>query len=445
MDQHYIDNIFREELENLAPDPPVESWMVISRGIRHPLRKRLMPVLGRVAAVLFLMAVSGATFWLTVLRPSSDLPGFADALSVSRLEPAKVSVLPTGTPRMQLASLTPLQRVSSSSGISPNQDESLVQPFGANEFSLPVVFPTGLEVGSSLQSDPIAHSLESVPGSKSLIGELVQGLSKGSGYPVFALGVHYASQYNNVAFSSGTSGGGQPTIPFQALEDQILTHSLGLSAHIKVNSRWAIQTGLNYREMGQYVRDIYSYARSDNQPLFTKNSPGSHLHLQSIITSQGNVRLTDPGYYLADRVSYRVLSPRSMSPQVPMDLIQRAEGLTQRLRFIEVPVIARYTLIRQRFDVQLKAGFSGSYLVGNTVFLGNDVTGAPIGETSGIRQYHFSALGGFSFDIPISGRLKLHLEPTAQLYLHPVVHEGLISQRSLPYNFSLQTGITYGF
>lgn len=56
-----------------------------------------------------------------------------------------------------------------------------------------------------------------------------------------------------------------------------------------------------------------------------------------------------------------------------------------------------------------------------------------------------SALGGLVFDVALTGRLKLHMEPTVQLFLNPIIKEGMMIGHAYPYSYSIQTGISYDF
>ena len=126
-------------------------------------------------------------------------------------------------------------------------------------------------------------------------------------------------------------------------------------------------------------------------------------------------------------------------------LRQTNTGLTQVFQFVELPVAFRYEVVGGFASLHVKGGLSVNYLLGNDVYAGTNIFQSSIGETYGVRKLNFAAMGGFSLDIPLAGNLRLHLEPTAQIFLNPILQEGMMMGHAYPYNYSLQTGISYGF
>lgn len=227
-------------------------------------------------------------------------------------------------------------------------------------------------------------------------------------------------------------------IPFQSLENQLFTFSAGLSTHIRLSPNWTVQTGLNYNNMGQFIDGIVSYQHPDQVSLYSDN--------QYVITSLGGVRIHDAYHHFEDSQSYRVLNTRQTLEYTDVITLDKAtEGITQTFSYIEVPLLLRYNIHKQNIGIDIKGGVAGSYLLRKDVFLGTDIFQNPIGETYGVKQFNFSLIGGFALNVPITGNIMLHIEPTAQLFLQPVVLDGLRLGNAVPYNFSLQTGFSYRF
>lgn len=126
-------------------------------------------------------------------------------------------------------------------------------------------------------------------------------------------------------------------------------------------------------------------------------------------------------------------------------LRQTSQGLTQVFQFVELPVNFRYEVISGYARLQVKGGVSVNYMLGNDVYAGQNIFQQSIGETHGVRTLNFAAMGGFSLSVPLTGKMSLHLEPTAQIFLNPILQEGLMIGHAYPYNYSIQTGISYGF
>jgi len=422
--------------------------MAIAEATDRPLRKRLLPFLTRVAAVVAALVVAGLSFWLLVLNQPgqqamlSQQEGLADLVRMSgRISPVSDAGVRPGL----LARLTPPQRrgggFPAGEGALNNRDvepgPDPLQPGDASDISL--------TLPDAHLSVPTADSYFAGPGIASATGSLPLTSRLPAAAP-FSLGAHFAPQSNYRIVSGGQSPGGSE-LSFDGLEEQIMTWSAGLSVYFDLSGKWAIQSGLHYTNMGQYVRDIVSYAHPAHIALYETNAmTGRVHHPQSIITSQGSIRIYDPYHYFADAQSHRVLTNRNaISAAEPRKLKKAGDGVTQVFRFVEVPLIFRYRLYNRGVGLQLKGGFSGGYLMENNVYLGTDILRNPIGETFGVRQFNFSAIGGVAMAVPITGSLTFHMEPTAQIFLSPMVHDALFTGRTLPYNFSLQTGVSYGF
>lgn len=452
MTQHYIDRKFREKLERLEVNPPVEAWLSISEAVSKPSRKGVVPVFLRMAAAVAVLVVSLFSLNFLFLNRSGQDVEVADwSVPVTPLFNSQPSVGPSGE---QTTDTRPLQDNQVSRTIQP------AQPLFAQTSTAPNRMNS---LGNSYIERPLisflpfsgrGHVTDSYlpdSGEESIMVDtdqivLASMTDDTGGYSNVSFGAHFAPQYN-YRLLRGLSDMSFSDIPFQSLEEQIMTYSAGLSAFIELSPRWTLQTGINYMNMGQYVKDIMSYQHPARLPIFSDHSNAGQIgHPQSIITSQGNIRLADPRLYFTDQRSYRVLTNRyAMEGTDIQSLSESQEGVTQVFRFVEVPVVFRYALYDGDVGLRLKGGMAASYLLNNDVFLGHDIMKNPIGKTTGVRQFNLSAVGGFAMDIPLTGNLTFHLEPTGQVFISPIVREGVVTGHAYPYGFSLQTGVSYGF
>lgn len=246
-----------------------------------------------------------------------------------------------------------------------------------------------------------------------------------------------APQYN-YRYLANKSRSDFRDIPFQSLEKQLYTYSAGISAFISLSPDWQIQTGLNYNNMGQFVDGIVSYQHPEKISLYSNN--------QYVITSLGGVKIHDEFHHFEDSHSYRVIHTKQTLDETEVKHLNKTtEGITQTFSYLEVPIIFRYNISKQSVGISIKGGVSGNYLLRKDVFLGKDIFQTPIGETYGVKQLNFSVIGGFAMNLPITSNIFLHVEPTAQLFLHPLVLDGFRLGNAVPYNFSLQTGFSYRF
>jgi len=455
VDQQYIDKKFREKLEGLEVNPPVEAWLAISEAISKPARRGVVPVVFRMAAAVAVLIVSLFSLNFLLLNRSGQDTEIADwsvqdtplfdlqpdrvAASGEQREEAQPSTL-AGSPGtdVQAGQFSPARASFTDPGrMTPRQGVYL------DRASL-TFFPFPERSRATSEGSVSDPGINALTGGSDLM-TLAAGTDDGSVGNNISLGAHFAPQYN-FRLLRGTDGMSFSDIPFQSLEEQILSYSVGLNAYFELSPRWTLQAGISYMNMGQYVKDIMSYQHPSRLPLFAGHE-GSVNHPQTIITSQGNIRLSDPHLYFADQQSYRVLTNRhAMEGTDVQSLSESQEGITQVFRFVEIPVVFRYALYEGGdVGLRLKGGVSASYLLNNNVFLGHDMMQNPIGKTDGLRKFNFSAIGGFAMDIPLTGNLTFHLEPTGQLFISPIVREGVMTGYAYPYGFSLQTGISYGF
>ncbi len=260
--------------------------------------------------------------------------------------------------------------------------------------------------------------------------------TKVTGSSGFSLGAHFAPQYSYRHLAANRSSL-HPEIPFSSLESEILTYSAGLSVSYRLSSNWIIQAGVNYNNMGQFVKDIHAYHHVNNLPLYYQS--------QQIITSMGNIMIYDPYHHFDDVKSTRVSSKQSLDNFDLKSMSKSEDGLTQMFRFAEVPIIIRYQIYGGYLGLQLKGGLAANYLLQKDVFLGTDVMQAPIGKTQGIELFNLSAIGGFALNVPVTRGLSLHMEPTFKYFVRPFVQDGISRGNVLPYSFSLQTGVSYSF
>jgi hypothetical protein len=448
MDQkEFFDRQMRERFRGYKPEPPPDAWFAIMQGMKPVANKRGVPLWFRMAAAVAVLAVAGFSLWL-LPRFDGDAAGLAgmhvpgenyrDAYQAVGAPDHAPSLLPGPAADYTIAS----QRQAY-----PTAQAEPVITFGLASGSQQKLSSIPAQVTGMGYS-----SIYTYQGHRTLplaIAQHNQQFFETSAtpdrYPEIVVGAHMVTQYSyRQILSRGDFGSG--FIPFENLEDPLFTMSYGLSVSLRMSDRWAFQTGINYLNMGQYVSDIMSFSSNDQLPLFDVNRMLDFNHPQTIITSQGSIRLSEPTLYFADAQSFRVLTNKQyLDGQSPKSLSQRERGISQYYRFIEVPVLMQVKLFEQNMGLHLKAGMSGTYMLHNGVYLGTDLMQHSIGETIGLRNFNFSAIGGLMMTIPVWDRLHLRVEPTAQMFLQPLVRDDLTGGRAIPYNFSLFTGFTYGF
>lgn len=444
IDYKNFDEKMRDAFDEFEVRPPAHVWYGVVAGMSAPRKKRMLPVLLRVAAAAAVLVVTSLSFWFLASQPFGKAP--RELLSQAPSAGGMPQALPLEESRMEAAATPGLspEGSASSTKVTPVLQDRPEIPASPN-----LNGPQSLLASLSTRRPGLLSPDRGRDSEIPLFGQLSESLAlinDGKDLSMLSLGLHFSPQYSfrHIVNPYGFSYGG---IPFEKLEDPIFTYSLGLSVQARLKPWLSLQTGLNYGTMGQFVSNINAYSHPKNLPLYEVDSNIYYGHPQTIVTSLGNIRLNEPTLYFADAESYRVITNKQfIYDDVTQVLKYRDFGLSQYFTYLEVPLLARMnagSILGVGFEV--KAGGSVNYVLGNEVFLGRKSLATPIGETYGQRRFNYSALGGLAVTIPLGSHLRLNLEPTAQVFIRPMVPDQLTLGRALPFHYSVFTGITYGF
>ncbi len=454
MENYFFDRKVRKKFKGFSPEPPVGLWQKIDEGLNNKPVKRLFPLYLRIAVSAAVLVFGGLSVWY-MLGDRSQEPVLTDLFVLPQSTVATVSYQATATPDLlkereenlfaKVHNAESTQKQEKDRTL--QEEESLLRSQRRSMLSFSSFDSHSLSIKSKTISLPESGEEPLSGGFSEILAEeilLASAIDQPAGD--FSLSLHFAPQYN-YRYLSPQGEFGFMNIPFQNLEEEINTYSFGVSGYFNISRRLAVQTGLHYLNIGQYVSDIMSFGHIHKQAIYELDTNRPFSHPQTIMTSQGTIRLSDASLYFADSQSFRVMTNKqALGFDDPKFLRQREKGLTQHFGYLEIPLVFRYMVFENLVGIHLKGGITGNYLVKNEVFLGRDTQQQPIGETHGLRNVNFSALGGFVMSLPISGKMTLNLEPTAQIFLHPVSRdERFLDGKAFPYNFSLYSGISYRF
>jgi len=443
-----FDKKVKDAFSGFEAKPPAGVWHGIAQGISAPAQRSLAPVLLRIAAGFAILLLGSISVWFLAFNQSADNITLV-SLELSEPNDVRAESIGHDLPEAQSESLS----VAVSGAILPvieaaSNDEEILQSIETTPASslrtMPAILAQVSQQAPVLLVAPIEinqeiSSSDEGPGFIASLGARID-------ITFLSVGVNVGPQYSYRQLSNPVEVS-KAGIPFQTLESPLFTYYIGMSANVKISPRLSFQSGLGYSTMGQFVSDIIAFSHPANFPLFEMGSNSRFGHPQTIVTSQGNIRLSEPTLFFADAQSYRVISNKQYFPDGdPKNLKMRDFGISQYFSFIEVPILAQYRALDFRTaNLSLKAGGSMNYLIGNEVFLGRKTMQKSIGETYGLRKYNFSVIGGLVLTVPLRNGFSLTFEPTAQMYLMPMVQDQLMIGRALPFQYSVHSGITYGF
>lgn len=234
------------------------------------------------------------------------------------------------------------------------------------------------------------------------------------------------------------------SIPFEALENQIMGFSAGLHVSYRLGKRMELRTGAAYNLIGQQINDIAAFSHPSMTYLYSTKGEKISSHPQSMSTSMGGINFTDQSFYFADIASTRIFTLKGSYDESNVNLLNKsAFGLVQHFGFLEVPVMVHYELLRSIINVSVKSGFSANLLVNNHVYLQGSAYRNPIGESTGIARLSLSGTGGLALSYPVSPRMDLSLEPTFSMFITPIHTQN--NMQTHPYNYALFMGMKYNF
>ncbi|MDX9696529.1 MAG: outer membrane beta-barrel protein [Bacteroidales bacterium] len=253
----------------------------------------------------------------------------------------------------------------------------------------------------------------------------------------WALGVELAPSYSYRHLTS--SGNQESVVYFNTVENPTKTFSGGFNVQYKVYKRLTIQSGVYYSQMGQSIGNmtIYDNKNYDNATPATKSNYISSITLTN---SVGNININSK-YVFVDQTNLRVNTSSEnkffFDPNDPSLSIIDSK-VQQTFEYIDIPLMVRYKVVDKKIDVNIAAGISASFLVGNNVTLIMNETETNIGETKNINQNNYTGNIGLSLDLPIANRVTFRIEPSFRYFLNALNTDSEI--KSHPYSFSVFSG-----
>ena len=443
-----FDKEIRQRFESFEPEPPAAVWSAIEQGLVTSSPHRILaPWVYRVAAAVAVLAVTGFSY-LYFVSGDQYVRSLADQRVPAEVsDPGLATLLPSGD--VSIPTDAPTLAVEDASTRLPGQAVAEAGTAFATDFltGYQPRFMEGIAPVLASHTHP-SMTVRSTGDIWSHNDLLASAPAASANEGIFSLGAFLAPQYNNRRISNG-GGLASSGVPFSSLEQEALTYSFGLIGSVRLGKRLTVQTGATYLNVAQVVKDINALAHPERMEFYDPNELPAFGHPQNIATSLGTINFNDATLYFEDLGSNRVETTKwPLDIPEPKLLEALGLGLTQRFSFVEVPVIFRYTLYERQLGLHLKAGFAANFLVNNEVLLVSDTHKGVVGQTAGLRDHYYSGIGGFVMTLPLSQRIQLFVEPTAQIFLNPMGRDdGMNSAtfKTFPYNFSVYSGLAYRF
>jgi hypothetical protein len=256
--------------------------------------------------------------------------------------------------------------------------------------------------------------------------------------PRFYLGGYAA--YNQTSRVVDNRSGQPGRALFEAQENGQGALEWGLRAGLQLSRRWALESGLSAFSLQQESRQAF---RIQYDPGRERPAAGGQ--------SEATYALAVPSAYGTSEVEIdlRRAAGQRLLPGTHVAVEVHAQ---QRLRFVSIPLSARYQVLEAgRFQLGLKGGLALSFLHSSSLQTaaqsrraGLTVLDTRVRERfTELRSANLDYLVGFSAHYRFGTRWALALEPTYRQNLQPLA-EGILFTSSA-YAWGLQAGLNYRF
>ena len=223
-------------------------------------------------------------------------------------------------------------------------------------------------------------------------------------------------------------GGGENN---EANEQAIIAYAGGLNVAYDIN-KWSFSSGVHYSKSGQQTSNI-------NANRFVRNGDESVIFISTSINSIQIVQ-SRSGF---SGISGNIDGSSAYPDIYGTDPSATTAILNQEFEFVEIPLLARYSLIQKEIDFQIVSGLSTGYLIKNTNTLNYINEEMNLGEAQNINKINYNSLIGVALQIPVFGNVKIRLEPIFKYALSSLNKDYSVSYH--PYSFAFYSGIYYEF
>ena len=175
-----------------------------------------------------------------------------------------------------------------------------------------------------------------------------------------------------------------------------------------------------------------------------------YSNIAIVISPQEMYAAKEPGgaitYKYIASSGYSYVKPDFGLPPAIGDSIQSTEA-QHNLYTISVPVIALYTLQKNRFSLSPAVGLSANFITGAKIE--TEIKDALNKETvtmdklNGMRDFYIGLLADINIQYHVSNKWSFGLAPGFKYALTPITQKNVV--KTFPYSFNIGAGITYSF
>ena len=201
--------------------------------------------------------------------------------------------------------------------------------------------------------------------------------------------------------------------------------SYGITGSYAVSKKLKIRAGVNRVNLSQTTSDIFAFS-------------GGETAARSADAQFSNIKFNEniPSVSL---MNSEMLN-RSSAPEIFNTKI--AGNIAQKFGFIEVPLELEYSVLDNKFSLNLIGGFSTFFLNQNDIYADINGTSTLIGEAENLNSTSFSANLGLGLDYSLSTQWNINLEPTFKYQINTFNNT---SGDFNPFFVGVYTGLSFKF
>lgn len=215
----------------------------------------------------------------------------------------------------------------------------------------------------------------------------------------------------------------------------------GLSFEYKTQKRWSFQSGVYYNKLEQSSSNTVPARYSVASKIDGLNG----FFSTPVSTDNGEMLMNSvAGVIQIEKLPSSVQLEGSLDREsINSTVLVSDANFDQNFEYLEIPLFAKYQLIDSKIGVQILSGVSTNILVGNNVFLQNDMGRDKVGKTNGMVDLSYSGVLGVGLNYALTSNLFLNVEPRFKYFFNSLNEDSNISYK--PYSFGVYTGISYSF
>lgn len=449
-----MDQVFRDKLADFEKTPPAFVWDNLQANLAGQKRKKLLLYwrLAGAAAVLLLAFVAGWQISIQTDPKSQILVENNDmqvAPKVALPETNSENIITPEINRIseenEIQTQTTMFAKAGSSNPKEENNQLIFHPKIENPGiikSLQAILTTSRSETNKLkESNPLMQKVLFTPEELNVIEQnkaLLAMNSKNDEQRKWIVGAAVSPVYS-VNQTSQTADYSSNMANPDANDN--LTVGGGLSFEYKTQKRWSFQSGVYYNKLEQSSSNTVPARYSVASKIDGLNG----FFSTPIMTSNGELQMNSvAGVIQIDNLPSSVQLEGSLDRESANSTVLVSDAnFDQNFEYLEIPLFAKYQLIDSKIGVQILSGFSTNILVGNNVFLQNDLGRDKIGKTNGMVDLSYSGVLGVGLNYALTSNLFLNIEPRFKYFFNSLNEDSNISYK--PYSFGVYTGISYSF